>query len=111
MRKEVERMKRYGLIGIVLLALLAMAATPAAANIAVNTTYPTNLTLTNVQVSPTLLECGKNITVKMTVKNTNLTANLTTDSLRVRMYDATGAEIYNKLVGNILVLNNTTKEI
>ncbi|MEM2244547.1 MAG: hypothetical protein QXN92_07135, partial [Archaeoglobaceae archaeon] len=31
MRKEVERMKRYGLIGIVLLALLAMAATPAMA--------------------------------------------------------------------------------
>ncbi|MEM0332042.1 MAG: hypothetical protein QXO73_03580, partial [Archaeoglobaceae archaeon] len=93
-----------------LLALLAMAATPAAANIAVNTTYPENLTLTNVQVSPTLLECGKNITVKMTVKNTNLTANLTTDDLYVKMYNATGAEIYNKSVSQS-VQNNTTEEI
>ncbi|MEM1957276.1 MAG: hypothetical protein QXX76_03295, partial [Archaeoglobaceae archaeon] len=110
MRKEVERMKRYGLIGIVLLALLAMAATPAAANIAVNTTYPENLTLTNVQVSPTLLECGKNITVKMTVNKTHPTDNLTTDNLYVKMYNATGAEIYNKSVSQ-LVLSGTTYEI
>ncbi|MEM4689124.1 MAG: PGF-CTERM sorting domain-containing protein [Archaeoglobaceae archaeon] len=72
MRKEVEKMKKFGLIGLMLLVILA---TPAMAQLPLNVNG-TELKLTNVEMAPTSYEAGSMPTVKLTFQNTNASTPL-----------------------------------
>ncbi|MDW8013508.1 MAG: hypothetical protein RMI31_02595, partial [Archaeoglobaceae archaeon] len=75
-------MKRYGLVGLVLLALV-LSATPAMAQtmvpgpISLNATDPLNLTLKKFDVSPISGKFPLNVSITIYVDNKNATTNLT----------------------------------
>ncbi|MET1124708.1 MAG: hypothetical protein ABWW66_05525, partial [Archaeoglobaceae archaeon] len=108
-------MNRVGVIGIVAALLLVLAATPVmAAEVSVNTTDPTNLTLFSYTASPSPPAVGidqLDISATLWFNNTNLTADLTADDLYLWYLSSTGW-VNTQLPQAITIpANNTSYEV